>query len=199
MKKLTIKEKRLVNTAWKQLEEFINDWKHSPYKWDTERDIQAEISSRLRRAYGKLNDYEAYYTKWATEGYKQLYSRVACEPLAHYTDDKGRRNPCKPDIVIFRDLEDPHSPPDEDARAKKNRPILLVCEIKYNTEMTPTNNLTSTKQDKDLDKLSCLRKHNETAYACWLVISRRKKADYPETYTRSGRFRSYYVKLQKRN
>ena len=206
MEKLTAKEKWLVNAAWKQLKKFINDWKHSPCKWDNERDVQAELASRLRQAYEKLNvnDYDAKYETVEKLGgvprKEQLWSRVSCEPRIYYTNKKVRR--CsKPDIVIFRDLEDPDHPPDDHPYSKKqkkqNRPILWLCEIKYNTEATPTNNITdiNNNDEKDWGKLSSLRNHNETAYACWLVLSRRKDTSGGEQYPKSGRFRKYFIKL----
>ena len=189
MEKLTAKERRLVNIAWKQLEKFICDWKHSPYKWDTERDIQAELASRLKQAYGKLNDYKAHYKRWATKGYRQRYSRVCCEPLVHY--GKRIRHPSKPDIVVFKDLEDPKLPPD-DGKGKKNRPILWLCEIKYNTEMTA--NPTNPKKDWDIAKLKYLIDNGEAYYACWFVLYRRKDGDN-ERHPKSGRFRKYIIKL----
>ena len=103
---LNKRDKQLVNIAWDVVEKFISDWKNSPYAWDNERDVQVEIASRLKQAYGKKNNYKAHYTKWATEGYKQLYSRVSCEPLVHYTDSKGIRERCHPDIAVFKDFED---------------------------------------------------------------------------------------------
>ena len=60
---LTPKQKRIVNVAWKQVEDFIKDWQDSPFEWNTERDIQAEVATRIKSALKKcdIDTYEADY------------------------------------------------------------------------------------------------------------------------------------------
>ena len=196
MKRLTVEEKRLVNTAWRQLERFINDWKHSPCEWDNEIDVQVELASRLKRAYGKLNDYDAQYDTVVVPKKKQCWSRVSCEPRIYYTDSDNVRRCSKPDIVVFKDLEKPEQPPDDyPYPERKNKPILWLCEIKYNTEATPTNKLTDVNRDGDSKKIRYYLKDREVRYACWLVISRRGDTAYDEHCSRTGRFRKYHIKL----
>ena len=195
MKILTKIEKKLIGIAQRETKKFIAKWKKSPYKWDNERDIQVELTSRLKHAYGIFNKYNAEYKKWSVPGYKQIYSRIRCEPRVYYTDGKGDRCCCKPDIVIFKDLDNPKAPPDDiNWRQKKNCPILWLCEIKYNTEITPTNNLTNVKTDWDRKKLRYLLNNREAYTACWLVLFRRDKAR-KENSIRSGKIREYYVSL----
>lgn len=166
-------ERELVRIAFKNIKRFIKDWQKSPYEWDKEIDIQTEISGRIKYAYKKLakDTMKASY-KVKVNGFEQeqLYSRVCCEPLIYYQDKNGERYSCFPDIVIYKDIEDPASPPDK-IEQKINWPMLWVCEIKYWNEWIST----SKKDEWDIEKMRYLLRQKDGAkYACWLTITRER-------------------------
>lgn len=41
----------LVDIAWRIVEKFIEDWQSEPYRWSGEKDIQAELCSRINSVY----------------------------------------------------------------------------------------------------------------------------------------------------
>jgi len=197
---LTPKQKRIVNVAWKQIEEFIKDWQGSPFEWNTERDIQAEVAARIKSALKNcdIHTYEADYTYKKPEGLegRQPYNRVCCEPPLHIGK---KRNWCKPDIVIFDDLKNPDAPPDVNVKGGKptgrNCPVIWVCEIKYQPEWSSKD--PDKKENRDWHKIRQLRKQKDTQYACWLNISRKRAQSgngFPKP-PKTRRFKKYNIKL----
>ena len=200
--------RHLVAIAWKEINRFIKDWQRSPYEWNTERDVQVEIASRIKRDYKSLKKHKypaKYPAELITKGYErgQWWNRVCCEPPVYYVDkDDGKRHCCKPDIVVFDNLKDPNSPPDIDAKGhktKKNCPILWVCEIKYQPEWA--NKRPDKRSNWDLDKIRYLRNQDDgTKYACWLNISRERTSwgkSIRKKRFENGRVRVYNVTLPK--
>ena len=145
----------LVNSAWYVVENLIQDWQKQPYRWDKEIDIHTELAGRLSNLCELVGRgvVEGTY-KDVIPGFEpQLWSRVACEPYVSYMyENKLCR--CHPDIVIWDDLANPESPPEE-----ANWPILWACEIKY-TNKEPG--------DWDLEKLQYLVRQNHIKHGCWL-------------------------------
>lgn len=171
------------------VETFIEDWRNSPYEWESEVDIQAEIAQRLRltlKSAGKFISKAGY--DYIRNGMLQDYSRVCCEPRIYYNDSKGNRYWCLPDIVVYDCIEDPNDPPD--AVPEKNWPMLWVCEIKYQTEDKDTS-----KQNKawDTEKMEYLLEQKETKHACELHFDRRGKDTKPIRFLpeQDGRLRNY--------
>ena len=156
----------LVQIAWDAVENFVKDWQQEPYKWYTETDIQTEIASRIRFSYQVIGKGTVLgnYTE-AVAGFErnQTWSRVSCQPTVTYTHSDRRKYYCYPDIVIWEDLEDPNSPPDQTEGA--NWPMLWVCEIKFNGQP---------EEDWDLAKMRYLVAQNEVKYGCWLNMFRRR-------------------------
>jgi len=205
---LTKKEKkRLVNIAWEQVREFIKAWQESPYEWNTERDVQVEIASRIIRKYKSINKHRffAKYKHWIARGYEkgQEYNRVWCEPPVYYEEKKnGKRHCCRPDIVVFDDLNNPDLPNDINEKGNKTRincPILWVCEIKYQPEWA--NKRPDKRGNWDLDKIRFLRRQVDgTKYACWLNISReraRHGTGLHKVLFDDGSIRKYNITLPK--
>ena len=117
----------LVNIAWNTVDTFIEEWQHEPYRWDTEKDIQVELASRLSSVY-KIIGYGTLMGNYpnAILGFEssQKGNRVGCEHTISYTYENKPKN-CYPDIIVWDDIDNPNSPP-------ADWPILWVCEIKHN-------------------------------------------------------------------
>lgn len=147
----------LVSVARKTVEKLVDDWKETPYKWNRERDIQVELSSRLNQMFSIIgkDTLEGRYDS-VKSGYKdrQHWARVCCEPHLKYIYKNGKKYSCYPDVVIWDDIPDPESPPDD-------WPILWACEIKY-TSSRPSS--------WDIEKLEYLIKQKRIKFGCWLTL-----------------------------
>ena len=200
-KRLTPKQKKIVNVAWKHVKGFIKDWQDSPFEWNTERDIQVEIASRIKSELKKHNMHTimarySYKEPEELEG-RQPYNRICCEQPVFIGENVKKRHCRRPDIVIFDDLRDPDNPPDIKDRhlTRKNCPILWVCEIKYKQEWNTKRH--NEKSNKDLKTLEHLRRQKDTQYTCWLNISREraKSGNGFVELSKTRRFRKYNIKL----
>jgi len=187
-------ENKLIEIIYETVEKFIGDWRNSPYEWETEIDIQCEIANRLRqliKSWGLLILKASY--DYIRNGRQQEYSRVCCEPGTNYNDSNrdGSRNDCKPDIVVYDDIDDPDNPPD--LTPERNWPMLWACEIKYQTE----DNCVS--QNWDIEKMKYLLKQDETKYACCLYFNRKGINMNPikPAEDENHKFRSYTVLPEK--
>ena len=154
----------LVQTAWYVIEAFIADWQREPYLWAREIDAQAEIASRLMNIYKLVgSDTLLGNYKGAPEGFEhnQRWSRVTCEPYVYYTYSDGKQYRCHPDIIVWDEINDPNSPPDQ--CEGKNWPILWACEIKYDVADPDT---------WDIKKLRYLIQQDHIKFGCWLKFKR---------------------------
>ncbi len=173
------REEKIVSIVWDVIKRFIKNWQKSPYEWETEMDIQAEIYSRLARRF-KLDKILKQKLKYDDvikqfRNRPQTYRRVYCAPQTYYKTKSGKIEKCKPDIVIYRgDVDNP--PPDNKKRI--NFPMLLVCELKYETDWSG-DSLPENKRH-DIYKMESLVKQrgnkiiNGTEYACCLRFYRQK-------------------------
>jgi len=185
------KDNSMIDIIWNVTEQFIEDWRNSPYEWQTEIDIQAEIASQLRQSLknkDKLIMTVGGY-EYIRRGKMQDYSRVCCEWSTNY-DLNGEKKCCQPDIIVYEDTEDSNNLPDKDP--KKNWPMLWVCEIKYQTEDKDVS-----KQSKswDTDKMVYLLKQNESRYGCILYFNRKEINTMPiiSIEEQNGRLRRYTI------
>ena len=120
---------RLIEVAWDVLETLLREWQRQPFFCDREIDVQAALAARRSAAFSLLGKgtvtgvYEG-----APPGYRQLqqYSRVACEPPLSLPRPYAPLAKCLPDIVIWKDVEDPMRPPHP-----YSWPLLWACELKY--------------------------------------------------------------------
>jgi len=128
----------LVTVAWSIVEKLIEDWQENPNLFSTERDIQAELYSRLKITLLNLNEY--YVQDNPSESIidnqcRFLWPRLNCEYPVRY-NWKGEDSIIKPDIILWDDL-DSSKYPDIKKRYKAieneedNWPILWTCEIKF--------------------------------------------------------------------
>lgn len=155
---------KLVQVTWDVIEQFITEWQRDPYRFLNEFSFQAELYSRIKTVidlmgYGTI---EGKYKKGIVQGYEDLqnWNRVVCEPPVYYKDKQGNQRHCRPDIVIWEDIDNPDSPPDENSW--DNWPAIFVCEIKVDAKDDDQNN-------PDLEKLKILvANRKDVQYACWL-------------------------------
>lgn len=195
---MTVPEYEIVTMVSKIIEEFIKDWQKSPFEYNTEIDIQAEIYCRLinqLKLYKSLT-YKGVY-RVQLNGYKdksQVYRRISCEYPTYYYK-KRRKNYCYPDIIIYRG--DINNAPDN--KDGINFPMLLACEIKYETESGGDFNIEH--RQADLRKLQYLinqkdnKTINGTEYALFLNFIRKKKVSKRKfTVTlKSGKVKRYDI------
>lgn len=199
LKPLDNKQKtRLINIAWQQIEKFIKDWQKSPFEWNKERDIQVEITGRIKSA---INRDECVY--WANykgprkiKGFEkgQLSGRICCEPLTYYRYRDGKKYICRPDIVIFDSPKNPDLP-EEVWKNKKNEPMLWICEIKYRREWRADDS--DRKGHWDLKKMKYLIKQKDgPKCACWLhIYLKRATSGNGVRAITDGKLRIYDVRL----
>jgi hypothetical protein len=165
----------LVQIAWDVVNNFILDWQKQPYRWGIEREIQAEIYSRLSNAYNLIGKgaIKGNY-KGAIKGYEhnQIWNRVACESKINYKYKDGKTYHCFPDLIVWDEIENSDSPPKEN----ENWPMLWLCEIKANS----SNRVIGSDKDWDVEKLEYLLTQNYVRHALWLNFfhqrSKKKKA-----------------------
>lgn len=148
----------LIQSAWRVVGKLVLDWQNQPYRWEYERDIQVELSSRLSQLYTLINEdlIEVHYDN-VLEGYenKQFRSRVGCEYLVRFRYKDGKNYGCHPDVVIF------DKPNNKKVLTSTTLPILWACEIKYSY---------SKPDSWDVDKLEYLINQSQINYGCWLTL-----------------------------
>lgn len=172
---------RIVQIIQAEIEKFIKDWQQSPYCWNTEVDIQAEIVHRLSNVFGthKILEQKAFYKVMNGESKEWVvYRRVSCEwPTYYYCSKKNKKVRRKPDIVVYDDLKDPENPPSN--KDGVNDPMFWVCEIKYKTDWGGDQH--KSNREYDIKKLKGLlrqcgnSKIEGTKYACFLDFDRTRK------------------------
>lgn len=175
--KITKGENKIISIVSNVIEKFIRDWQESPFEYNTEIDIQAEIYSRLvsQLKLHKELILELKYDSIKLQTYKGkmlYYRRAACEYPTYYYKNKKKEH-CYPDIIIYRDIS--NLPPDN--KKEINCPMLLVCEIKYETESG--GDFKTEKRRSDVKKLKYLLKQRKepaihgTEYALFLNFIRK--------------------------
>ena len=205
-KALSKKQKKaLVKIAWQEIERFIRDWQRSPHEWYNERDVQIEITNRLKDRLKKLKWDKIWgrYTRSVGTRFRgkvQFYPRVGCEPPVYHRFRNGESEVYKPDIVIWDDINNPDHPFEDQYKEKRNDPrMLLVCEIKYMPQWRKPYN-PNEGDNKDLQKLRHLLKQEDGAeYACWLNIAYRVDKSCEQKFDNKphtkGKLRKYCITL----
>ncbi len=162
------------------VQQFINDWKKSPFLWDTEMDIHVELASRLKtilQEFGLLKQ-RVFYKEY---GYIDV-SLLGCDYPVQFEKKVGESSYCRPDIQIFKLAEDPRNPPDSIMGV--NWPALWACEIKYKTEIGGDQN--KKHREEDIEKLKRLAKESggPVDYCCILHLERSKSGAVVTDYRR---------------
>lgn len=134
------------------INQFLQEWRDSPFLWLQEIDIQVEIASRISRVLRLqgLHTIQAHHSHYSGT---HSFSRVTCEP---YVKVQGSPTYVHPDIVVWDDGDDSNQ-----TLNSGEWPILWVCEIKYVAEQP---------NDDDLHRLQQIVARETTASACWLKM-----------------------------
>lgn len=158
----------LVQIAWQTVEQLVREWGTQPYFWEKEADIQSELRSRLQSIYALLGHGEVIATdpdpEDAVRKLTYRYSRVCCEPSIKYKYSDRKFYYARPDIIIWDDLLDPASEPED-------WPILWACEIKY---------VNATASEWDVEKLGYLIDQGKIKFGCWLTFGLLDKLVEPD-------------------
>lgn len=175
-----LNQQKLIRVTKNIINNFVKEWRKSPYEWETEMDIHAEIYNRLVREFEKQNwlkmrlKYDDVKDERFT-GRSQTYRRIGCKPKTYFKY-KGKRIIRYPDIVIYSDIPDPDNPPDKTKDI--NFPMFLTIEIKYQTEWSgdwnPYNKKVDVAKMKWLIKQANDKTINGTRYAWCLNFYRPK-------------------------
>lgn len=173
------------------VEKFILEWLGSPYEWETERDVQVDIASRIKFIF-KANN--LHLLKAMYDGKVQMYSRVSCDPPIYVKDLSGEKSFCRPDIVVYDDIENCDSPPD--AVPRINWPQLWVCEIKYQTEWA--GDFSPANKQWDIDKARLLLQQSDGAKCASCLnfyrnVNVRSKAGIELKECEAGRLKIYNI------
>jgi hypothetical protein len=191
-KRITKNEERIIAIVERVIKKFVKDWGETPYRWETEADIHAELYGRIclalarnRKKFSKKEreniPFSKYgYTEWGRE--KEVFKIVYCKPRV-----KGERPTQYPDIVIYKKKIKAVS-----VNTKKNEPMLWVCEIKYATEWSgaalPTKEI---KNDiKKLKNLLGQRASGTGADNASYLILQRKRNKKPKS--KNGYIKKFY-------
>lgn len=203
--KLSSKQKKLINIAWREVEEFIKDWLASPTKWLNERDIQLEVASRIKRRC-KQEGQETIWARYTDKRYGERFlkegitmTRVSCESPVYYRPRKNQHEIYRPDVILYDDIPHPEKPFEEHYSKKRNDPMIWVCELKY---FPPWKSVYHSTDKRDLDKLKkLLRQKDGARAACCLNIAYRVndavRSEYSDKPRIIGRLRVYNITLPK--
>lgn len=170
-------EKEIVKIAEGEIKKFVKKWIKTPYAWESETDVHAElymrIKSSLYRKGFKLNK-----CKYKNIVDAEYFDGVYCKPTTYFKKAKY------PDIVIYKGVDKKYELGD-----RENEAMLWVCEIKYFTDWSSA--LYKEGVENDIRKLKRLLSLKEKGadYAAYLILQRTKKC-------KSGLNRVLYRDLQ---
>lgn len=150
----------LVQAAWYTLSAVLADWQKQPFRWERERDLQAEIGGRLNQVLslqGLGSVTGPYGHGLADFPEEQTWARVAYEPCVAYDDpETNKPSWCYPDIVLWDNV---NSAPNNEAR--RVWPIAWACEIKYRS---------ADAGEWDRRKLQLLRSQGRITFGCTVDV-----------------------------
>lgn len=152
-------ENEMVKIAEREIEKFAKEWMVTPYAWESETDVHAEIYMRIKLSLRKKFPLGKYKYKGMRR--EEFFDWVYCKPKTYI---KGANYP---DLVIYKDTGMRRNVGD-----RENDPMLWVCEIKYITEWSSL--LSKESVENDIKKLKYLlgRKEGGTDYACYMILRR---------------------------
>ena len=153
-------EKRIVKIAEREIEVFAKEWQKSPYLWESETDVHAELYIKIKASLRKKFPLRPY--KYEGMAKEELFNWIYCKPKT-YIGTKFTL----PDLVIYKDAGEKCN-----VSNKENEPMLWVCEIKYITDWSGL--FPKEEIEKDINKLKCLlnSEKNGSDYACCLILRR---------------------------
>ncbi len=163
-----ISEKEIVKIVEGEIEKFVKEWIKTPYVWESETDVHAELYMRIKLSLHKkgLKPRQCTYTNGENSMVDAEYiGRVYCKPKTYI------KKANYPDIVIYKGAKNKYKNKD-----KENEPMLWVCKIKYFTDWSSA--LYKECVENDIGKLKRLLnlKEKGAEYAAYLILQRTKKS-----------------------
>lgn len=162
-------EREIIQMAVAEIKKFSKKWAKSPYRWESEADIHAELYMRIKLRINKKFPPSKHACFWEENGkiktVKEVFDWVYCKPKTYI---KGDKNNCYyPDIAIYKENTGNCL-----VKERKNVPMLWLCEIKYITEWSSL--LSKENVENDIKKLTQLlnQKKDGTDRACYLIFQR---------------------------
>ena len=151
-------EKRMVEIADREIENFAKEWKRNPYLWESETDVHSELYIRIKKSLQKFPLKECRYKGMKN---KAEFDWIYCKPKTYIK----RAN--YPDIVIYK-----YSGKEQNIGDKENDLMLWICEIKYATDWS--SSLSSETIKNDIEKLKWFlnTKKGGSKYARYLILRR---------------------------
>jgi hypothetical protein len=148
-----------IKIAWAVTDQTLREWQAFPNNWRNERELQAELFSRLRTAFASLGEHNVrgeYKGNQFAYDRSDEWPRVAIEPYVHNAVSGSH---CFPDLVINGECNDPSEPPDRDKKNWGKWPLLWACELKMRWDG---------KDESDEQKLRELIESELLQYGCVL-------------------------------
>ena len=161
-------ERKIIKIAEAEIEKFAKEWAKTPYAWESEADIHAELYMRIKSHVNKKYPPAEHKSCWKENGkielFKEVFDWVYCKPKTYI---KAMNNCCYPDLAIYKEKTSGHP-----IKERENEPMLWVCEIKYITDWSSLLSIESI--ENDIKKLTQLlnQKKDGTEYACYLIFRR---------------------------
>ena len=158
-------ENEIVNIAEGEIKKFVKKWIKTPYVWESETDVHAELYMRIKLSLHKkgLKPSKCRYGSMVDAEY---FDGVYCKPKTYI------KKANYPDIVIYKGTGKKYELGD-----RENEPMLWVCEIKYFTDWS--SGLSKEGVENDIRKLKRLLglKEKGADYAAYLILQRTKKRE----------------------
>ena len=93
-------EANILEVIYKEIDQFVEEWRTSPFEWDTEADIHVDVSSRIKEVI-KLIDADSQKVKYDGHGLIKV-SLISNEYRVFKGSKSKNREYCKPDILVFK-------------------------------------------------------------------------------------------------
>lgn len=155
------KEIEMVKIAEIEIEKFAKEWQKTPYLWESETDVHAELYIRIKSSLRKKKFLPEKGNPYGDLIDEEYFDWIYCKPKTYI------KKANYPDIVIYKDMGKKHRVGD-----RENEPMLWVCEIKYVTDWS--SQLSKESVQSDIIKLKGLlkRKKGGVDCACYLILRR---------------------------
>ena len=157
-------EKQIVEIAEGEISKFVKKWIKTPYAWESETDVHAELYMNIKRSLHKKG-FEPSKCKYKNMIDLEVFDGVYCKPTTYF------KKANYPDIVIYKGTDTKYKLGD-----RENEGMLWVCEIKYFTDWSSALYKEGVENDiRKLKRLLSIRKQG-AKYAAYLILQRKKRA-----------------------
>ena len=88
-------EKQIVDIAEKEIQKFVKKWIKTPYAWESETDVHAELYMNIKQALHKKG-FKPIKCKYESIVNAEYFDGVYCKPTTYF------KKANYPDIVIYK-------------------------------------------------------------------------------------------------